>query len=535
MTENYNLTEKSKEELEEIINKLLKKLPEKSRIEFVSQWISPQAALSEAYEGDSKNFIMEVERFCKDCLDRKYYVDPDDEDYEDYEDYNHNYNNYTDYNETVDFASSVWAKEFEKLFRLAVMFSRNSEFEVSLKTFDRLFDCLKESEENEGILGTTEPATYIQVKWDLVFGEYYRSIAGVSTDKRQSAYKAVKVWTRGGNQYSESIVNYFTDIKFIEEAIRFYINECSERWTMQHKLYELLKSFYMKQDIEFDEIVMPESMLCYSQNFAYDVVQGYMSQQKWSDAVEMILAAFKAIDNEGILEALNIKLIDCYDELKQYEKALEVSVALFKKHLKKHDYYLKARKLASKIKKLDSFVKDMTEFVKSCDEYYSTEILLRILSFEGCTNDMVNVASKADGYSRHDYMKYTFKSLIYRALKDKDRNNISAELKELLCQLEDHKTPGIIDMANISHGPESERLLLQSAINILKDIIQFHIDAAKRTRYAKAAYYCSLVQEIYTYLNEKDEFERYYGSIVGRNTRRPALKDEMRKKIIIKT
>ena len=179
-------------------------------------------------------------------------------------------------------------------------------------------------------------------------------------------------------------------------------------------------------------------------------------------------------------------------------------------------------------------MKDMTEFVKSCDEYYSTEILLRILSFEGCINDMVNVASKSDGYSRHDHMKYTFKSLIYRALKDKDRNNIPAELKELLCQLEDHKTPGIIDMVDSSHGSESERVLLQSAINILKDIIQFHIDAAKRTRYARAAYYCSLVHEIYTYLNEKDEFERYYGSIVGEKNRRPALKDEMRKKIIIK-
>ena len=39
-----------------------------------------------------------------------------------------------------------------------------------------------------------------------------------------------------------------------------------------------------------------------------------------------------------------------------------------------------------------------------------------------------------------------------------------------------------------------EDLLLQSAINILKEIVQFHIDAAKRERYATAAYYCSLLE-----------------------------------------
>ncbi len=144
------------------------------------------------------------------------------------------------------------------------MFSRNGEFEVSLKSFDMLFDCLQESESDEGILGTTDPSVYIDVNWDLVFEEYYRSIAGYLTDKRQSVYKAVEVWMRGGNQHSESIFDYFADINLIEEAIQYKINECSECWTMQHELYELLKNFYIKNNKVFDEIGMPESMLCYS-------------------------------------------------------------------------------------------------------------------------------------------------------------------------------------------------------------------------------------------------------------------------------
>ena len=526
MIADYNLAEKSKEQLVELINKLLIRLTEKERIEFISCWISPQAALSEVCAGDSNNFIVRVERFCKDCLDKKYYVEPDYEDY--------CYNDYTDYDDTVDYSSSKWAEEFEQLYKLAVMFSRNSEFEVSFKTFGMLFDCLQESESDEEILGTTDPLVYIDVNLDLVFEEYYKSIAGYFTDKRQSVFKAVEVWMCGGNQYSESIFNYFSDLNLIEEAIRYKINECSECWTMQHELYELLKSFYIKQNKVFDEIVMPESMLCYSKNFTYDVVQGYIKHHKWSTAVEIILPALKVIDNERILKALNISLISCYDELKQYEKGLEVATALFKKYPNKHDYYLKARRLADKIKRLDYFVKEMIAFAKTCDGYYSTEILLRILSSEGYINDMINFAINTDGYRRHDYMKYTFKSLIYRALRDKDRENIPVVLKELIGGLEHDKISGIADMVGGFQYLESESYLLQSAINILKDIIQFHIGAAKRTRYARAAYYCSLVQGIYIYLNEQDEFEHYYGTIISGNTRKPALRDEMRKVLLIK-
>lgn len=518
MIANYNLVEKSKEQLVELIDNLLIRLPEKERIEFISRWISPQAALTEVCAGDSNNFIVRVEKFCKDCLDKKYYADPDCEDY---------YNNYTD--DMVDYSSSKWAKEFEQLYKLTVMFSRNGEFEVSLKSFDMLFDCLQESESDEGILGTTDPSIYIEVNWDLVFEEYYRSIAGHLTDKRQSVYKAVEVWVRGGNQHSESIFDYFADINLIEEAIRYKINECSECWTMQHELYELLKSFYIKNNKVFDEIAMPESMLRYSENFTYDAVQGYIGHQKWSTAVDTILPALKVIDNERILEALNVSLTDCYEELKQYDKGLEAATALFKKHPKKHNYYLKARRLADKLKRLDHFVKEMTAFARTCDGYYSVEILLRILSCEGCINDMINLALTADGYRRHDYMKYTFKSLIYRALRGKDRDNIPVALKELIGGLEHDKISGIADMADGFQSMESEGYLLQSAINVLKDIIQFHIAAAKRTRYARAAYYCSLVQGIYLYLNEKDAFENYYAAIISGNTRKPALRDEMRK------
>ncbi len=52
---------------------------------------------------------------------------------------------------------------------------------------------MQEAKSDEEILGTTDPLVYIDVNWDLVFEEYYRSIAGCLTDKRQSVFKAVEV------------------------------------------------------------------------------------------------------------------------------------------------------------------------------------------------------------------------------------------------------------------------------------------------------------------------------------------------------
>jgi hypothetical protein len=517
----YDLMSLSKEELIALVDKLMDKLTEKERLDFVLRWISPQAALKEASEHDDNSFIERVDFFCKECLDGKYFFEVDYEQYHDYY--------YDDDEEIYNYNESEWAEKFTIFLKLSVMYAKDKNYAIAYTTLDQLMSCLHEAEFDENILGTDNPMDYIEIDWDEVFDEYYISMKSQLSDKKQLASKAVDVWIGFGDRCTEGILNNINDINHVEDAIRYNIFAYSENWIMQRELYKLLKNFYIKQNIVFDEIAMPESMLSYSQNFTYDLAQGYICQQKWSTAVEIILDACKVVDNERVLEALNVKLIDCYNELKQYDKGLVVAVSLFKKYPKKHDYYLKARKLASKVEQLDFFVKDMISFAKTCNEYNSTEILLKIHSSEGHINDMVNVALKAHGFNRHDYMKYAFKSLVYRALKDKDKENIPLDLKGLIAGLEYNKIPGIVDMADNTYSLESERALLQSAISILKEIIQFHINAAKRTRYSRAAYYCSLVRGVYIYLNEKDEFEHYYDTVVIGNKRRPALRDEMRK------
>jgi len=62
---------------------------------------------------------------------------------------------------------------------------------------------------------------------------------------------------------------------------------------------------------------------------------------------------------------------------------------------------------------------------------------------------------------------------------------------------------------------------------LLRTIIQFHIAAAKRTRYAKAAYYMCVMRDIYIYLQREDDFRHYFRGVIMENSRRPALRDEM--------
>ncbi|MDO9533882.1 MAG: hypothetical protein Q7J85_00795 [Bacillota bacterium] len=246
------------------------------------------------------------------------------------------------------------------------------------------------------------------------------------------------------------------------------------------------------------------------------------------EGVNIIKNALKVVQNEQVVSVLNKKLVDCFENLDKFNDAYDVAVKMFKTY-SCHELYLRARSLAVKIGILDTFIDSMLKYVQSNKRYDSFLIMLRILSFEGCTSELINTAMKSDGYSRHDYLKYTCKSLIYRALGGK--SIILNDLREFLQGIEVNKIDGIVDMVKTSKDSEEEDFLLTRAIEILKQMVQFHIAATQRSRYVRAAYYCSIIRDIYTCVNEKEAFNQYYGSIFKENNRRPALKDEMKKKI----
>jgi tetratricopeptide (TPR) repeat protein len=259
-----------------------------------------------------------------------------------------------------------------------------------------------------------------------------------------------------------------------------------------------------------------------------DVAQGYITCKMWSEAVQTIKDALKEVTSDHVISSLNKKLVDCYERLNMFDKAFDVAVKMFFDK-NSHELYLRARGFAVKIGDLDTFIDRMEKHIQSNKRYDSVYTLLRILSFEGHTNKLIDLALKSDSYSRHDYLKYTSKSLVFRALNSKDI--VLLDLKEFLQSIEEYKIDGIVDMIKTSADFENEQFLLDNAVGVLKEMVQFHINAAQRSRYTRAAYYCVVIKDIYTYMNEKDEFNKYYGKILMENNRRPALKDEMKKKM----
>ncbi|QAT40655.1 hypothetical protein [Clostridium sp. JN-9] len=129
-------------------------------------------------------------------------------------------------------------------------------------------------------------------------------------------------------------------------------------------------------------------------------------------------------------------------------------------------------------------------------------------------------------------MKYGARALVYRALKDEKAE--PANLKEFMKDIEDENIEGIVDLKRLQEDNSKREFYLRTAINFLKEMVSFHIEAAKRTRYEKAAYYCSVIKDTLTLLKQSEEFNTYYDNLINVNRRRPALKDEMKKGLVDK-
>ena len=119
--------------------------------------------------------------------------------------------------------------------------------------------------------------------------------------------------------------------------------------------------------------------------------------------------------------------------------------------------------------------------------------------------------------------------MIYRAFYDEKIKK--KNLVELLDRIKRDEENGIIDMNPCDEDKENKEIYLNKAVEILKEMVQFHFDAGTRNRYSKGAYYCSMIKDIYEILNKKDEFKLYYDNIMMENKRRPALRDEMQKRM----
>lgn len=515
----YGLMDRSKEDLVILVKILMDTLTEEERMEFVSKWLNPQEALDESGEPEGSSFIDEVISFCQECLDGNYSLDFDLE---------LDYDYYHEEDDWHDFSGSEWAEQFTKFLKLSVMYSRKGDYDIAYDALDLLMDCLLEAESDENLLSTEVPMDAIELDWDEVFGAYLSSISHHFKDPREAAEEAIEVWMDFREKCTDSILDNFSDIMSIEEAIRKNIADNTGYWFIQHELYGLLKLFYSRLGLEFDEVRTAKSLVSSNPNFLSDVAQGDMRRERWEEAVETIREALDVVTDDQLIFGLNGNLADCFGRLGRFNEAYEIAVELFFKK-ESHDMYLRARNFAIEIDHLDTFIDSMEKHILSSRRVGTIYTLLRILSYEGRTLKLIETAMKSQGYERHDFLKFASKSLIYRALGAKEIPY--PDLKEFLRSIEHQQIAGIVDMRRTPKDSEDEQFLLDRAVGILKQMVQFHIDETKRKSYAIAADYCAVIRDIYLYRNEEDEFDKYNKDVLDRNGRRPALKDEMNKRI----
>ena len=192
-----------------------------------------------------------------------------------------------------------------------------------------------------------------------------------------------------------------------------------------------------------------------------------------------------------------------------------------------YELYVRTRALAEKTIGVSPFLEKVeAQLGKKPQEYafYGRRaLLLNIFSYEGEVGKMLDMVQSQKIGSNYYDRKYAALSLVYRALDGVD--GVGPSIPEYLSAASGQD--GIIGMLNRSSTLDEPSGLLLSSVVLLKEIASFHIDAATRSRYAKAAYYMCVMRDIHTYVEREDDFKSYFKDVIAQNSRRPALRDEM--------
>jgi hypothetical protein len=218
------------------------------------------------------------------------------------------------------------------------------------------------------------------------------------------------------------------------------------------------------------------------------------------------------------------RLVEAYENLQNFTQAFETAKNMY---FEEPDFerYKYARRRAEKVAEAPAFfaLAEANEKQNASDHIYSS-LLRDIYSYEGETKKLMDMAMAKDIEKNYYDRKYIARSLIYRAVSDAD--GLGDYLLKYLASAVGEG--GIEDMLKYGGDPPQQAKWLRGGADLLKGMIAFHIGAAKRNRYAKAAYYMSVLRDIFIFLGHEDDFQNYYRDVMAQNSRRPALRDEMR-------
>jgi hypothetical protein len=523
-------------ELATIVLSALGTMEKRKQIDFIAKHIDAWISLTRLGANRPKAFLDEVETLCMDCLNKAHYSDEDDvETYFSENAYDSSY-----YDEDWDYAeyyrNTEWAKAFTKLFKLSMMYIQSGDISTGYEACARLLSCLGEMISNSGYLGTDEPMEYISVDWDELFALHYGALFQYHTDTEHAIEDAFRCWVDFGDPCTEG---FLSNVKDIAAAERFILDGLKEApdWRDQRRCFELLAQLHRRLRLDFDKVSLAEKLIEYNVYFYLFVVEGLYEQERWQLAVETAHKALKRVPilasdttdrirqytRQKIRAAIQAMLVNSYEKLSDFAQAFETAKCMFLE-APDFDLYKQARVLAEKGGDVSAFLTLVENHLSQPGFNYMSRTLLRdIYSYEGEIQKLIKrILSQKIDQNYYD-RKYTALSLIYRAVNGME--NIGENLSEYLASPSNQS--GIVDMLRLDSDAAHRTELLTLGANLLREIIAFHIGAASRSRYAKAAYYMCVMRDIYIYLDREKEFQHDFRDLIMQNSRRPALRDEM--------
>jgi len=536
------LCEMPTSQLVKIIQAALTTMNETEQISFIAKYIDARTSLTRLGANDPAAFLDEVEAFCLDCLNCAYYSDENDiETYFAKNYYNSYYYNsyYYDYDWDYDeyYANTEWAGTFAKLFKLSMMYIQSGDFETGYEATSRLLSCLNEMMRSDNFLGTDNPMSYISTDWNDLFILHYEALFQCHPDPDRAIKMAFRWWMDFGSYCDEGFLNNAKDAVI---AARYILEEikASKKWARQRQCFELLARLHSRLGEEFDKTAQASALIDYNVYFYLMVVEDLCEKKLWHEAVETACTALpriqlanKSMDmakshaQNEVRAAIQSKLADAYEQLSDFALAFDTAKCMFMES-PLFTLYKRARALAEKLGSVSAFLALAEQLLGKKGHSYGVlhnDMLRDIYSYEGEAQKLMDMAKSQKIDLNYYTQKYIALSFVYRAL-----NNVpdaGDSLAEYISSGADQD--GIADM--ILSGDDALRRseLLRNGEVLLQRIIAFHINAATRNRYAKAAYYVCVVRDIHVYLGTEDDFRQYFQEVIQQNSRRPALRDEM--------
>ncbi|MCL2814040.1 MAG: hypothetical protein FWD23_05520 [Oscillospiraceae bacterium] len=545
------LLQKEKEYLSELVLMLLYKLDDEKRMDFTAKYINAKVVLSELGKLESDDFLSEVNDFCEACLDGEYYVEA-------------YYDDYSDSYDESEFEDSDWAKEFAKYFRLSVVHARNGDFKMAYLALDNLFECINKASDDYEILGTGQPLEYIKIDVSDTLEAFFESALKYHKNSISAYEKIFETWLDFRRYFAADMSIYITNFSVSLKALEN--NARCLGFAKSEQIYLLVKKIHEDKGAEFNGVAVSSKLVEYDPNYSLYLAQGYYDIKQWDKAVDTVLKYITLVgttgtnanyyqrhDHNSVSYKLKTILVDSYEQSGQTEDSYTAALEMFKSY-KWFLLYKRARFLAKKIMNITNFVDKTEKWLENqkSDAYSGRDnklLLRKILSFEGrrdkliqiAPQDLKNVQWGAYGSDdSYEYIKYTATSLIFASLGNsgigakKNTDEISGagidyglkNLSEFMAKIKCENNEGISDMFLFEKDSANQERYLSSAVDMLRKMIQFHIDGAQRKSYTKAAYYAGIEEDVCEVLGKSDD---YIQSLMKENNRRPAFKEEMRK------